>query len=290
MTDICAQSVQDLLPKRSPDANKYTVGTLLCICGSYGMAGAAVLCVKAALRAGVGLVKCAVPKSIYPIVSVAVPEAVFLVLDETPKGAISSKCATEIVKAAQEVDAVVFGCGSKLCEDTVSLVGTLLNECCVPMVIDADGINALSKHINVLDEAHSSVILTPHEGEMSRLTGVPCESIRENREEVAQHFADEHNCVLVLKGMDTLIARKGKEIRRNTTGNPGMAVAGCGDVLSGIIGSLLAQGLRTADAASLGVYVHGRAGDLAAMELTEYSMLPTDIINSLSDVFKELMK
>lgn len=290
MTDICAQSVQDLLPKRNPDANKYTVGTLLCICGSYSMAGAAVLCAKAALRAGAGLVKCAVPESIYPIVSAAVPEAVFLVLPENSQGAICREGAREIIKAAQKADAVVFGCGSKLCEDTVSLAVTLLTECSTPMIIDADGINALSKHINVLDEAHAGVILTPHEGEMSRLTGIPCESIREAREETAQSFADEHNCILVLKGMDTLVARKGKEIRRNTTGNSGMAVAGCGDVLSGIIGSFLAQGLRAVDAASLGVYVHGRAGDLAAMELTEYSMLPTDIIGFLPEVFKELMK
>ncbi len=289
MIDICAQNVETLLPKRNPDANKYSVGSLLCVCGSYAMAGACVLCAKAALRSGVGLVRCAVPESIYPIVSSAVPEAVFLVLPENAQGAICADSANEIVKAAEKSDAVLFGCGSKLCEDTESLAMTLLYECSVPMVIDADGINSLAKHINVLDEAKSSVILTPHEGEMSRLTGVAAAEIKENREDAAQKFADEHGCVLVLKGMDTLVARKGKEIRRNTTGNAGMAVAGSGDVLAGIMGSFLAQGLRAVDAASLGVYVHGRAGDLAAMEYTELSMTPSDMIECLPQVFKELI-
>ncbi len=290
MIDICAENVKELLPKRSPDANKYSVGTLLCVCGSYAMAGACVLCAKAALRSGAGMVRCAVPRSIYPIVSAAVPEAVFIVLEENSVGALSAECAKEIVKAAECADAVVFGCGSKLCTDTQSLAITLLSESTTPLIIDADGINALSKHINVLDEAKCKVVLTPHEGEMSRLTGKPSEMIKENREEVAQEFADAHDCVVTLKGMDTLIARKGKEIRRNTTGNAGMAVAGSGDVLTGIMGGLLAQGLRTVDAASLGVYIHGRAGDLAAMEYTQYSMLPSDIIEFIPAVFKELSK
>ncbi len=290
MIDICAENVKELLPKRSPDANKYSVGTLLCVCGSYAMAGACALCAKAALRSGVGMVRCAVPKSIYPIVASLVPEAVFLVLEENEMGALSAQGSKEILKAAERADAVVFGCGSKMCADTQSLAITLLSESTTPIIIDADGINALSKHINVLDDATCKVVLTPHEGEMSRLTAKPCEIIKENREDAAQEFADAHDTVVVLKGMDTLIARKGKEIRRNTTGNPGMAVAGSGDVLAGIIGSLLAQGLRSVDAASLGVYIHGRAGDLAAMEYTQYSMLPTDIIECIPAVFKELSK
>ncbi len=290
MIDVCAENVKELLPKRAPDANKYTVGTLLLVCGSYSMAGACVMCAKAALRSGVGMVRCAVPKSIYPIVSAAVPEAVFIVLEENDLGALSADSAKEIVKAAESADGVVFGCGSRLCADTESLAITLLTECSTPIIIDADGINALAKHINVLDDAKCRVVLTPHEGEMSRLTGISSDKIRENREEAAQNFADAHDCVLVLKGMDTLIARKGKEIRRNTTGNAGMAVAGSGDVLAGIMGGLLAQGLRTVDAASLGVYIHGRAGDLAAMEHTEYSMIPTDIIECIPAVFKELIK
>ncbi len=290
MIDVCAENVRELLPKRAPDANKYTVGTLLLVCGSYSMAGACVLCARAALRCGVGMVRCAVPGSIYPIVSAAVPEAVFMVLEENSQGALSAEAAKELVKAAECADAVVFGCGSRLCADTESIAITLLTECSTPIIIDADGINALAKHINVLDEAKCKVVLTPHEGEMSRLSGISSEKIRENREEAAQSFAEAHDCVLVLKGMDTLIARKGKEIRRNTTGNAGMAVAGSGDVLAGIMGGLLAQGLRTVDAASLGVYIHGRAGDLAAMEYTEYSMIPTDVIECIPRVFKELIK
>lgn len=290
MTDICSESIRGLLPKRSADANKYSVGSLLCVCGSYGMAGAAVLCAKAALRCGAGLVRCAVPRSIYPIVSSAVPEAVFLPLEENEQGAVSKECTAQIVKAANKSNAVLFGCGSKLCEDTVSIAMSLVYECKVPLIFDADGINAISKHIDVLKDAQIPVILTPHEGEMSRLTGLTCDTIRENREEVAQNFADEHDCVLVLKGMETLVARKDREIRRNTSGNPGMAVAGSGDVLAGMIGSFCAQGLRAVDGASLGVYLHGLAGDLAARELTEYSMLPSDMIDFIPAAIKEVLK
>lgn len=288
MAEIYAEYIKSLIPKRPADANKYSVGSLLCVCGSYGMAGAAALCAKAALRCGAGLVRCAVPRSIYPIVSALVPEAVFLVLEETADGVISQRETGKIIKAAKKCDAVVFGCGSRLCTDTVSIALSFLMENETPMVLDADGINAVAKHINVLKDRKCPVVLTPHEGEMSRLTGAKSSVIRADREQFAKDFAREYGCTLLLKGKDSLVATE-DEIFRNTTGNAGMAVAGSGDVLSGMIGSFVSQGLNVADAAAVGAYLHGLAGDMAKEDLTEFSLLPTDIIDYIPDAIKTVL-
>lgn len=288
MTLISENYIKSLMPKRKTDANKYSVGSLLCVCGSYGYAGAAALCAKAALRSGAGLVRCAVPKSIYPIVSALVPEAVFLVLDETEDGVISSKEAGQIIAAAKKSRAVVFGCGSRLCPDTVSIALSLCMENKTPMVLDADGINAVANHINVLKDRSCSVVLTPHEGEMSRLTAVNSADIRADREGFAKAFASDYGCTLLLKGKDSLIATP-DELFMNPTGNAGMAVAGSGDVLSGMIGAFLAQGLSVSDATALGAYLHGLAGDLAKEDLTEFSLLPSDIIEYIPDAIKTVI-
>ena len=289
MNLICSEHIKNIMPQRPADANKYSVGSLLCVCGSTGFAGAAALCAKAALRAGAGLVRCAVPRSIYPIVATLVPEAVFLVLEETEDGAISQKETSKIIKAAKKCDAVVLGCGSKLCKDTESIAMSLCMECETPLLLDADGINALSKHINVLKEAKCPLVLTPHEGEMSRLTGVASSKIRANRKKTASEFADEYHCVLVLKGKDTLVASKDRDTLVNTTGNAGMAVAGSGDVLSGMIGAFMAQGVKPFEAAQIGVFLHGLAGDNAKDNLGELSVIPSDIIECIPCAIKSIM-
>lgn len=289
MTEIYGEYIKSLMPKRPADANKYSVGSLLCVCGSYGFAGAAALCAKAALRSGAGLVRCAVPKSIYPIVSSLVPEAVFLVLEETKDGAIKSSEAGKIIKAAKKSDAVVFGCGSKLCSDTESIAISLLTENETPLLLDADGINGVSKHINVLKEAKCPVVLTPHEGEMSRLSAVKSAYIRADRVRYAKDFAKEYPCVLLLKGKESLVACSKGDILVNTTGNAGMAVAGMGDVLSGMIGSFMAQGLSSFEAVASGVYLHGLAGDMAKDKFTEYSLLPSDVIEFISEAIKTVI-
>lgn len=281
--------VKGILPKRSADANKYSVGTLLCVCGSYSMAGAAILSARSALRMGAGLVRCAVPKSIYPIVSEAVPEAVFLVLPENEKGAIDGRAMREIVSAANKSDAVLMGCGSKLCEDTKRIVLSLMYHAQVPLILDADGINAAAKHINVLKDRECPTVLTPHEGEMARLTGLRAKEIHADRIEAAKNFAEEYGAVLVLKGKDTLIAKNGGEIMKNPTGNAGMAVAGSGDVLAGMIASLVSQGVDVYSASVAGAYLHGRAGDIAVQELTEYSILPSDMIERIPMAIKEVL-
>lgn len=289
MTVTDKRIVKEILPQRQACANKYSVGSLLCVCGSYSMAGAAVLCAKAALRTGAGFVRVAVPKSIYPIVSTCVPEAVFLVLSENEDGAISSEAIKEIIKYANKADAVVMGCGSKLCADTEELVISLISECKTQLLLDADGINALSKHIHILKDRVYPLVLTPHEGEMSRLTGFASSYIRENRVSVAQNFADEYGVTLVLKGKDTLIASKNSDGYMNPTGNAGMAVAGSGDVLSGMIGALMAQGADPALSAVAGAYLHGLAGDIAKEELTEYSLIPSDITERIPKAIKECL-
>lgn len=287
MTVTDKRIVKEILPQRPAYANKYSVGSLLCVCGSYSMAGAAVLCARAALRMGAGLVRVAVPESIYPIVSMSVPEAVFLVLPESESGTISEKATGEIIKYANKADAVLMGCGSKLCKDTMSIALSLVSECKTTLILDADGINAVAKHINILRDRVYPTVLTPHEGEMSRLSGLDSAYIRQNRESAAQSFADEYGVTLVLKGKDTLIASRNSECVTNPTGNAGMAVAGSGDVLAGMIASLIAQGAEAAQSAVAGVYLHGLAGDIARDDLTEFSLTPSDIIERIPKAIKE---
>lgn len=286
---ICPEYIKNIMPERSADANKYSVGSLLCVAGSYSMAGAVVLCAKAALRMGAGYVKCVVTEEIYPIVSAQVPEAVFLVLPKGEKGGISAKYTKEIITAAKKSDAVLVGCGMGLSQDTLSIVQSLLTETDTPIVIDADGINAVSKHIDILKGIEKPVIITPHEGEMSRLIGIPSAEIHKNRENIAGEFSDKYGVITVLKGKDTIVAEKGREPVVNPTGNPGMAVAGSGDVLSGMIASLLCQGAKAFDAAAAGAYLHGLSGDLCAEALTQYSLLPSDITEYISKAIKSVI-
>ncbi|MGN0452257.1 MAG: NAD(P)H-hydrate dehydratase [Ruminococcus sp.] len=289
MTQTQSDTVKRILPKRSADANKYSVGSLLCICGSFGMAGAAVLSAKAALRMGVGFVRCAVPKSIYPIVSAAVPEAVFAVLPENDRGTLSSEAIPQIVKLMDKSSAVLLGCGLGRNKDTEAISQAVLTYCKKPLVIDADGINCTSKHIDLLSLLKAPAAVTPHEGEMQRLTGINSKEIHLNRETVAREFSEKYGVTTVLKGKETLITAKGEETALNPTGNPGLAAAGSGDVLAGMIASLCAQGASPFDASVAGAYIHGLAGDLGREKFTEYSLLPTDVIEFIPGAVKEVL-
>lgn len=290
MKVICSEYIKNIMPKRPADANKYSVGSLLCVTGSYSMAGAAILSAKAALRTGAGYVKCVVTEEIYPIVSAAVPEAVFLVLPAGEGGAVCSRYTKEIIKAAEKSDAVLAGCGLGQSRDAKSIIESLIFETDTPLVLDADGINIISKHIDILKDVKKPLVLTPHEGEMKRLTGIPSSDIHKNREEVLKNFCDSAEAVTVLKGKDTLICSKGQEMYRNPTGNPGMAVVGSGDVLAGMIASLIAQGAEAFQSALAGVYLHGLAGDLGERELSEYSLLPSDIIEFIPKAIKKVIE
>lgn len=276
--------VKKAIGNRPDDAHKGTMGTLLSVCGSYGMAGAALLSSMAALRCGVGLLKCALPKSIYPIAAGKVLESVYLPLDETADGKIAEKNADVLLR--QSADALLIGCGLSLCNDTRSLVKQLLVSCKKPMVLDADALNALADEPELLRQAEAPVIITPHPAEMARLCGVTALEVNRNRETTARQFAENYHVITVLKGAKTVIASPNGRTLLNTTGNSGMATGGSGDVLAGMCGALLAQGKDAFDCAAAAVYLHGLAGNLAAERLGKISMLPSDIIDEIPNAFQ----
>lgn len=273
---------------REKDTNKGTFGTLTLFCGSPQMTGAAVLASRAAMRSGVGMVNLFIPKSIHSILASLMIEPVFTIFSENEHGVISKNYANEILKKLEESTACLVGCGLGQNEDTKQIVYEIIKNYRGPLIIDADGINAVSQNIDVLRAAKSSVILTPHPGEMSRLVGLSVSSINENSEQVALDFARENNVIIVLKGYETIVALPNAKVFKNTTGNPGMSTAGAGDVLAGMIGAFLAQGMAPIDSAISGVFLHGMAGDICAKELSEISVCATDIVNKLPETFLKM--
>lgn len=274
---------------RPDDSNKGTLGSLLCICGSYGMAGAAIMAGKAALRCGIGLLKIAVPKSIYPVCATNILESVYYPLEETSNGVISSKNTDFLLEMCEKSSAVVIGCGLSVCDDTTNLVQSVITNCKKPLVIDADALNCICNKPEILKNLKAPAIITPHPGEMARLLHSTPKTVNSNRENTAINFAKKFGVVTVLKGAGTIIASPDGEVYINHTGNSGMATGGSGDVLSGIIGSLLAQGAAPINAAAAGVFLHGTIGDLAAEKLGKISMLPTDMIDMIPTAYLKLM-
>ena len=274
---------------RPDDSNKGTLGSLLCICGSYGMAGAAIMAGKAALRCGIGLLKIAVPKSIYPVCATNILESVYYPLEETSNGVISSKNTDFLLEMCEKSSAVVIGCGLSVCDDTKNLVQSVITNCEKPLLIDADALNCICNKPEILKNLKAPAIITPHPGEMARLLHSTPKTVNSNRENTAIDFAKKFGVVTVLKGAGTIIASPEGEVYINHTGNSGMATGGSGDVLSGIIGSLLAQGASPINAAAAGVFLHGTIGDLAAEKLGKISMLPTDMIDMIPTAYLKLM-
>lgn len=274
---------------RPDDSNKGTLGSLLCICGSYGMAGAAIMAGKAALRCGIGLLKIAVPKSIYPVCATNILESIYYPLEETSNGVISSKNTDFLLEMCEKSSAVVIGCGLSVCDDTKNLVQSVITNCEKPLVIDADALNCICNKPEILKNLKAPAIITPHPGEMARLLHSTPKTVNSNRENTAIDFAKKFGVVTVLKGAGTIIASPDGEVYINHTGNSGMATGGSGDVLSGIIGSLLAQGAAPINAAAAGVFLHGTIGDLAAEKLGKISMLPTDMIDMIPTAYLKLM-
>lgn len=274
---------------RPDDSNKGTLGSLLCICGSYGMAGAAIMAGKAALRCGIGLLKIAVPKSIYPVCATNILESVYYPLEETSNGVISSKNTDFLLEMCEKSSAVVIGCGLSVCDDTKNLVQSVITNCEKPLVIDADALNCICNKPEILKNLKAPAIITPHPGEMARLLHSTPKTVNSNRENTAIDFAKKFGVVTVLKGAGTIIASPDGEVYINHTGNSGMATGGSGDILSGIIGSLLAQGAAPINAAAAGVFLHGTIGDLAAEKLGKISMLPTDMIDMIPTAYLKLI-
>jgi len=275
------------LLKRKPDTHKGDYGYVFVLGGSPGLTGAVALCANSALRIGAGLVRVGVPESLSNVLAVKVTEATVLALKED-RGYLSLQAFGEILKLLERIDVIALGGGAYHTPSARSLLLKVIKEIDKPMVIDADGLNALSTDLNVLKERKSkNLVLTPHMVEFSRLTKLSIEEIKAKRKELVKEFAFKYNLTLVLKGNRTLIS-DGKALFENDTGNPGMATAGCGDVLTGIIAGLMAQGLDVFGAARFGVYIHGLSGDLAAKEKTETCLIASDIIEYLPKAIKKL--
>lgn len=277
---LTANTVSELLPNRKPDTHKGDYGKILLLCGSRGFTGAAVLSALGALRSGAGLVYLGVPESIYAIEAIKLTEPIVFPLPDE-NGMISCVAAEQVRKMLPQMDAVLIGPGLGQSNGTDCLLQTVLNNFSGPVVIDADGINLISKHIHMLRERTGITILTPHAKEFERIGG----DLSKDRVDAALEFALRWKCILLLKGHHTVVT-DGVHTYINPTGNPGMAVGGSGDVLAGIIASLLGQGIEPLEAAACGAYLHGQAGDICAQEIGQYGMLPSDMLNVLPRLMK----
>ena len=278
--ELDRQSVLSILPERDPFGHKGSFGKVLLLCGSRGFTGAAYLSAMGALRSGAGLVYLGVPESIYAIEAVKLNEPVVFPLPDK-EGKLSEEAVPEIRKRLPAMDAVLVGCGLGISEGTLAVVKAVLENAVCPVVLDADGINVLSGHMDILRGRQYPTILTPHDGEFRRVGG----SVGDDRMASAGAFASEFDCVLLLKGHRTCIT-DGQTGYVNGTGNPGMAVGGSGDVLAGILTGLLGQGIEPLKAAACAAWLHGAAGDLCASELGQYAMLPTDMLSALPRLLK----
>ena len=265
------------LPVRAREAHKGDFGRVYILAGSVGYTGAPVFAADAAVRTGSGLVFLGVPEDIWSVVAVKCSEA----MPHPLPGGISA-----VRDRMAACDAALIGPGLGRAAKTEEMVRRLVEELDIPLVLDADGLNALAGHAQMLAARTAPTVITPHEGEFARLTGVRLPI--EDRTEAAREFARKHNCTVVLKGHRTVTAAPDGRIWVNTSGNPGMAKGGSGDVLAGMIVSLIGQGIPAPESAAMAVWIHGRAGDFAAREYGEYAMTPTDLLRNLHFALMEL--
>ena len=272
--------VLSILPDRDPEGHKGTFGKVLLLCGSRGFTGAAYLAAMGALRCGAGLVFLGVPESIYAIEAVKLNEPVVFPLPDRD-GMLAESAVEPVLARLDQTDAVLIGCGLGQSPGVLAVVRAVLEHARCPVVVDADGINVLRAHKDILRGRQYPTILTPHLGEFTRFGGV----VGRDKMADAARFARLWNCALVLKGRGTCVT-DGLHGFRNPTGNPGMAVGGSGDVLAGMILGLLGQGIPALKAAACAVWLHGAAGDLCAQELGQYAMLPTDMLERLPRLLK----
>ncbi len=279
-----------LLPPRGPEVFKQSVGRVLVVAGSAGMSGAAAMCAMSALRAGAGIVTLAAPGSLTDILAVKLTEVMTKSLPETLDRTLAIDSADTVLEMAKDFDLLIMGPGVSGNVETFEAVRRITGEVPIPLVLDADGLNALSGIPEVLAGRKSETVVTPHPGELARLVGGDAKTIQKDRLKAAGQAADKMDAVVVLKGARTVVAAHDKMISVNTTGNPGMATAGSGDILAGMIGGLWAQHMDAFNAAVLGVYLHGLSGDLAAGDLTEYNLTATDLIEYMPDAFRTVME
>ena len=275
-------------PKRALSAHKGDFGHVLMLAGSYGYTGAAYLASQAAILSGSGLVTLAVGKSIYNIMASKLTEVMVRPFFETKDASLSLMAEKELLNFSEKCNCVGIGPGISRNKETEKLVRNLLVKIDKGIVLDADGINALIGSLDTLKKVKSPLVMTPHPGELARLIEKSVEEVQANRKDIALKFAGEYNTVLVLKGRGTVVTNPKGDIYINETGNSGMATAGSGDVLTGMISSFMGQGVEPFEAAILGVYFHGIAGDIAAREKGHLSLIATDLLNKLPEALKVL--
>jgi NAD(P)H-hydrate epimerase len=277
-----------VLPPRAADAHKGTFGKVLVVAGSRGMSGAAVMCGSAALRGGAGLVQVACPSDVQLYVAAGNPCFMTAALPVEVKGGLAADAVPVILELAESANVLAIGPGIGHGGNLSEILEILLVQAPLPVVLDADGLNVLAHlPVGVFKRRTAPTVLTPHPGEFGRLLHRPTAEVQADRQELAVGFAAERGVVLVLKGHGTLVTDGGR-LYKNTTGNPGMATGGTGDVLTGLIAALIAQGLAPFEAAQLGVYLHGKAGDIAAEEIGQVGLIATDLIDRLPTAIRTL--
>jgi hydroxyethylthiazole kinase-like uncharacterized protein yjeF len=281
--------VSRLMPARQCESNKGDYGRVLIVTGSTGMTGAGCLSASAALRSGAGLVYLAVPSSLSYIYSISFKESITIPLEDDGAGFLCRKSIKPLLGGMKKKDVIAIGPGLSVNDFSIEIVDAVIRNSQVPVVMDADALNATARDISVLKQRKTQMVVTPHPGEMARLTGMSVEDVQGNRMETAKEFAAKYGVITVLKGAKTIIADPDGTVYINPSGNPGMATAGTGDVLTGIIAGLIGQGVKPLDAAVAGVYLHGMAGDRAAEEKGQHGLIAGDIAEGLPYVIKECL-
>ncbi len=279
------QKIYNLLPLRPDNSNKGTFGKVFVLAGSRGMTGAAALTAVSALKIGAGLVKLGIPKSLNPILEAKLTEVITIPLPETQEGTLSIDALDKIIDEINKATVVVIGPGLSTNSETKILLQKLIPKIKSPLIIDADGLNNLTP--NILKKIKVPTIITPHPGELGKLTGLSIQDIQKSKIEIAERFAKEFKVTLIFKGTPTIIVSEEKSYL-NPMYNSALAKGGTGDVLTGMIGGLLSQGLTTLDAGKLGVWLHGKAGELAQEAFTSYGVLASDVVELLPKAIKEL--
>jgi len=287
---IEGEEVVGAFPPRRRDAHKGNFGHVLVVAGSPGKTGAGAMASKAALRIGAGLVTFALPASLNDAMEAKLDEVMTEPLPETEERTLSSSALEKILHLLEGKDCLALGPGLSSHPETGELVRKLIPQVKIPMVVDADGINALSLHLQVLGQVQCPLVLTPHPGELSRLLSISVEEVQRNRIALAQKFSSGFRIFLVLKGKGTLICDPGGEVFVNPSGGPGMATAGSGDVLTGLLAGLIGSGINIPLSLRAGVFLHGLAGDLAAEEWGEEPMVAGDILSKVPDALRQIKK
>jgi NAD(P)H-hydrate epimerase len=285
---ITREYVRPLLPPRPRTSHKGMFGHTLLLAGSWGLAGAAILAARGALRSGSGLVTVALPESQSTPVLDSLPEAMILPLPETGRGTSGEQASETVLEALPGKNVMALGPGLSRHPETVRLIRDLIPHVRLPLVIDADGLNALADSPSILLESRSEVVITPHPGELARLLSLTSAEVQENRIDLSQEFSKKYGVIVVLKGAATVVATPAGQIFINPTGNPGMAAAGMGDVLTGVIAAFIAQGLSILDAAVAGAFLHGGAGDLAAAQTGPWGFLAGEVADLIPAVLRDL--